>query len=129
MTAVNHLGFHFRLQTPEGIHGARVAFLREVGNPVETRKILLGKCNRHACSPNEYVWGVILITHLGFRRRISSASLSALLLRLPFHPWSTIFAMLALFGIALSIFHIDLRRSRAARTLASNSLGLNGLVT
>ncbi len=54
-----------------------------------------------------YVWGVILITHLRFRQRISSAALSALPLKLPFHPWPTLFAILAMCGIALSTFWVD----------------------
>jgi L-asparagine transporter-like permease len=54
-----------------------------------------------------YVWGVILITHLRFRQRIGSAALSALPLRLPFHPWPTVFALLALSGIALSTFWVS----------------------
>jgi len=35
------LGFHVRLKTPDGMRGARIAFLREVRNPVETRKVLV----------------------------------------------------------------------------------------
>jgi AAT family amino acid transporter len=54
-----------------------------------------------------YVWGVILITHLRFRQRISSAALSALPLRLPLHPWPTLFAILAMCSIALSTFWVD----------------------
>ena len=41
MTAVDRLGFHVRLKTQEGRRGARIAFLREVSNPAETRKILV----------------------------------------------------------------------------------------
>ena len=41
MTAVDRLGFHLRLKTQEGMHGARIAFLREVSNPAETRKVLV----------------------------------------------------------------------------------------
>jgi len=41
MTAVDRLGFHVRLKTPDGMRGARIAFLREVGNPDETRKVLV----------------------------------------------------------------------------------------
>lgn len=54
-----------------------------------------------------YVWGVILITHLRFRQRISSAALSALPLKLPLHPWPTLFALLAMCAIALSTFWVD----------------------
>ena len=41
MTAVDRLGFHVRLKTPDGVRGVRIAFLREVGNPAETRKVLV----------------------------------------------------------------------------------------
>lgn len=41
MTAVDRLGFHVRLETPEGLRGIRIAFLREVNNPAETRKVLV----------------------------------------------------------------------------------------
>ena len=41
MTSVDRLGFHVRLNTQDGTRGARIAFLREVGNPEETRKVLV----------------------------------------------------------------------------------------
>ena len=41
MTAVDRLGFHVRLKTPDGMRGARIAFLSEVSNPAETRKVLV----------------------------------------------------------------------------------------
>jgi putative heme iron utilization protein len=41
MTAVDRLGFHVRLKTQEGMRGARIAFLREVSNPAETRKVMV----------------------------------------------------------------------------------------
>jgi len=41
MTAVDRLGFHVRLKTKDGVRGARIAFLREVRDPVETRKVLV----------------------------------------------------------------------------------------
>jgi putative heme iron utilization protein len=41
MTAVDRLGFQVRLKTQDGIRGARIAFLREVSNPAETRKVLV----------------------------------------------------------------------------------------
>src|SRR5271165_4869725 len=36
MTSVDRLGFHARLNTQDGIRGARIAFLRPVSNPAET---------------------------------------------------------------------------------------------
>jgi len=41
MTAVDRLGFHVRMKTQEGMRGARIAFLREVSNAAETRKVLV----------------------------------------------------------------------------------------
>jgi putative heme iron utilization protein len=41
MTAVDRLGFHVRVKTPDGLRGARIPFPREVSNPAETRKVLV----------------------------------------------------------------------------------------
>jgi hypothetical protein len=41
MTSVDRLGFQVRLKTQDGARGARIAFLREVRNPGETRNILI----------------------------------------------------------------------------------------
>ncbi len=41
MTAVDRLGFHVRLKTQDGIRGTRIAFLQEVSNPAEARKVLV----------------------------------------------------------------------------------------
>src|SRR6266699_4901505 len=41
ITAVDRLGFHVRMKTRDGIRGARIAFLREVNSPAETRKVLV----------------------------------------------------------------------------------------
>ncbi|HEV3308151.1 MAG TPA: DUF2470 domain-containing protein, partial [Candidatus Sulfotelmatobacter sp.] len=41
MTSVDRLGFHLRLTTPDGMKGARIAFLREAITPAETRKVLV----------------------------------------------------------------------------------------
>jgi heme iron utilization protein len=41
MTAVDRLGFHVRVKTQDGVRGARIAFLREVRNPTETRKVMV----------------------------------------------------------------------------------------
>ena len=41
MTAVDRLGFHLRLRSGEGIHGRRVAFLREVRNSDAARGVLI----------------------------------------------------------------------------------------
>jgi putative heme iron utilization protein len=54
MTAVDRLGFHVRLKTPDGMRGARIAFWREVHNATETRKVLVEMVQRHARRPNEF---------------------------------------------------------------------------
>jgi len=41
MTSVDRLGFNVRLKTPERMRGARIAFLREVANPQQTREVLV----------------------------------------------------------------------------------------
>ena len=41
MTSVDRLGFHLRLKMPDGMKGTRIAFLREVTNPGEARKVLV----------------------------------------------------------------------------------------
>jgi heme iron utilization protein len=46
MTSVDRPGFHLRLKTTEGMRGARIAFLRSVSNPAETRKVLVEMVQR-----------------------------------------------------------------------------------
>ena len=41
MTSVDRLGFHLRLKTKDGVRGTRIAFLREVATPVETREVFV----------------------------------------------------------------------------------------
>ena len=41
MIAVDRLGFHLRLKTQQGIRGSRIAFVREVSNSADTRKVLV----------------------------------------------------------------------------------------
>jgi putative heme iron utilization protein len=41
MTAVDRLGFYVRLKTEDRVRGTRIAFLREVNNPEESRKVLI----------------------------------------------------------------------------------------
>jgi len=40
MTSVDRLGFHVRFKTPDGMRGARIAFLREVRNREEARRVV-----------------------------------------------------------------------------------------
>lgn len=46
LTSVDRLGFHVRLKTKDGMRGARIAFLREVSNPIETREVLIEMMER-----------------------------------------------------------------------------------
>jgi heme iron utilization protein len=41
MTSVDRLGFQLRLRTQEGVRGARIAFLRQVSDPTETRNVFV----------------------------------------------------------------------------------------
>jgi L-asparagine transporter-like permease len=49
-----------------------------------------------------YVWIVILVTHLRFRKAIGPEQEAKLLLKLPRHPWPTVAALLAMLAIAMS---------------------------
>jgi heme iron utilization protein len=51
MIAVDRLGFHVRLKTQDGMRGARIAFLREVNNPAETRKVLVEMVQQSRLEP------------------------------------------------------------------------------
>ena len=41
MTALDRLGFHLRMKTKDGVHGARIAFLREVADPVQAKEVFV----------------------------------------------------------------------------------------
>ena len=41
MTSVDRLGFSVRLKAQDGVHGARIVFLREVTNPTQTREVIV----------------------------------------------------------------------------------------
>ena len=41
MTSVDRLGFNLRLKTQDGVKGTRIAFLREVTNPSQTREVFV----------------------------------------------------------------------------------------
>jgi putative heme iron utilization protein len=53
MTAVDRLGFHVRLKTPDGMKGARIAFLREASTPGETRKVLVEMVQQARAEPKD----------------------------------------------------------------------------
>jgi len=53
-----------------------------------------------------YVWVVILITHLRFRKALDATSNRHLPIKLPGHPWPTLFALAAMLAIAVSTFWV-----------------------
>jgi AAT family amino acid transporter len=54
-----------------------------------------------------FVWIVILLTHLGFRRKLGATRVARLPIRVAFFPYSTIVGIVALFAIAGSTFFVD----------------------
>jgi AAT family amino acid transporter len=54
-----------------------------------------------------FVWIVILLTHIAFRRALGPARVAALPMRLKFFPYSTWIGIAALLGIAVSTFYVD----------------------
>src|SRR5271155_171930 len=54
-----------------------------------------------------FVWIVILLTHIAFRRALSPGRIAKLPLRLRFFPYSTALGIAALLGIAASTFYVD----------------------
>jgi amino acid transporter, AAT family len=54
-----------------------------------------------------FVWTVILITHLAFRRALPKERLAALPMRMRFFPFSTLLGIAALLGITVCTFYVD----------------------
>jgi AAT family amino acid transporter len=54
-----------------------------------------------------FVWAIILVAHLSFRRSIGQVRLAQLPVRLRFAPFSQIAALIALAGIAVSTFYVE----------------------
>jgi L-asparagine transporter-like permease len=54
-----------------------------------------------------FVWMVILLAHLSFRRSIRPASVAQLPIRLPFSPWAQIAALSALAAIVIGTFYVE----------------------
>ncbi|HST11291.1 MAG TPA: amino acid permease [Terriglobales bacterium] len=54
-----------------------------------------------------FVWIVILMTHLGFRRTLSPESIASLPLRLPAHPVFSVLGMVALSAIVVTTFFVE----------------------
>jgi len=54
-----------------------------------------------------FVWIVILLTHLAFRRALGPERVAQLPMRLHFFPYSTVLGITVLLGIAASTFYVD----------------------
>lgn len=54
-----------------------------------------------------FVWGVILVTHIAFRRTIGRARAALLPIRLPIYPYAEGAGILALAGITISTFYVE----------------------
>jgi len=54
-----------------------------------------------------FVWGVILLTHIAFRRALGPERVAQLPMRLHFYPYSTWLGVLAIAGITISTFYVD----------------------
>lgn len=54
-----------------------------------------------------FVWIVILVTHIAFRRAIGPARAADLPMRVPFSPYSTVGGIVALLGIVASTFYVE----------------------
>jgi len=83
--------------------GMAVAILLAIFAPARAFLMMYGV----AVAGMFFVWGVILVTHLAFRRVLSPARLAELPMRLWLFPFSTLLGIAALLGIALSTFYVD----------------------
>jgi L-asparagine transporter-like permease len=54
-----------------------------------------------------FVWIVILLTHMAFRRAIGAERVKTLPMRIYFYPYSTILGIIILLGITVSTFYVD----------------------
>jgi amino acid transporter, AAT family len=54
-----------------------------------------------------FVWGVILVTHIAFRRALGPQRVAQLPMRMRFYPYATLLGIVVLVGIALSTFYVD----------------------
>jgi amino acid transporter, AAT family len=54
-----------------------------------------------------FVWTIILLTHIAFRRALSVERIAQLPMRLRFSPFSAILGIAALFGIAIATFFVE----------------------
>jgi len=83
--------------------GMAVAILLAIFAPARAFLMMYGV----AVAGMFFVWTVILVTHLAFRRALSPARLAELPMRMWFFPFSTLLGIAALLGITVSTFFVD----------------------
>ena len=83
--------------------GMVAAILLAIYAPVKAFLLLYGV----AVAGMFFVWIIILLTHLAFRRALGPERISRLPLRLRFFPYSTWLGIVALLGVAASTFYVD----------------------
>jgi len=54
-----------------------------------------------------FVWIVVLLTHIAFRRALGAERVKRLPMRISFYPYSTILGIVVLLGITVSTFYVD----------------------
>jgi AAT family amino acid transporter len=54
-----------------------------------------------------FVWGVILLTHISFRRALGRERVEELPIRIHLYPYSTWLGLIAIAAIALTTFFVD----------------------
>jgi amino acid transporter, AAT family len=54
-----------------------------------------------------FVWAVILLTHIAFRRSLGPARVKLLPIHLPLYPWSEVVGVVALVAITISTFYVE----------------------
>jgi AAT family amino acid transporter len=54
-----------------------------------------------------FVWGVILLSHIAFRRALGPERVEQLPIRIRFYPYSTWLGLIAIAGIAITTFYVD----------------------
>jgi L-asparagine transporter-like permease len=83
--------------------GMAVAILLAIFAPARAFLMMYGV----AVAGMFFVWAVILVTHLAFRRALSPERLAGLPMRMWFFPFSTLLGIAALLGITVSTFYVD----------------------
>jgi AAT family amino acid transporter len=83
--------------------GMAVAILLAIFAPGQAFLLLYGV----AVAGMFFVWGVILLAHVSFRRAVGRARVAQLPIRLPFSPYAQIAALVALASIAVGTFYVE----------------------